>query len=568
MSNSSSQSDYRKRYLIIIFIVFLALTLRLVNLGNFEVAGDEGSYAIRGIGWNDFMVSTTMTTPWNWFFGQKLPSWTQLSFFDHPPLHFASIWLVSHLLGISLWTVRLSAVIFGTLSVLLLMLICYRLGWPKIAPWVGLWLAVLPWHVWISRQAQQESQLIFLIFLTIYLLLKIDNKKIYYWILTGIVIGAAILTKYSAIVISPLILWYFFQRKWYKKVNFWLLVLTVLIVISPVIFYNLKMDQARGHFDLQLARLLHQDQSIDWPANVQQLIQGGPADFLSFGSQIIEGVRIIAVLIIILGLVIGFSQRPKFFIKNIFLTYGMLLLVIVIVSLTLADRVRGTVIIPFLSLTFGISLQLLPQKFKTNIILPTLAIIILLPATFNLYGNDLNWPNYLGGSFKPEDKGFLVWEKWLEENQPAEQKIIHFSSLNQWAERLYQLTLFSQEPIIIFDYRFNWFALNWHFLRHSFYTTNYAVIHPAVFVNFLVSDPELSKKLADKKIIYVQAEEISRDFKIRPDEQTELFDSILKLFISEQKIEPEILKNTEDQQVAKIWSLRWKPSIKIIGQND
>ena len=65
----------KKHQLIIIFIFLLALSLRLINLGSFEVSGDEGSYIIRAIGWNDFMVSTTMTTPWTMSVRRRSAGW-------------------------------------------------------------------------------------------------------------------------------------------------------------------------------------------------------------------------------------------------------------------------------------------------------------------------------------------------------------------------------------------------------------------------------------------------------------------------------------------------------------
>jgi len=552
-----------KKYILLGFILFLALGLRLYNLGGFEVTGDEGSYAYRGIGWNDFMVSTTMNTPWNWFIDQNLPLWTQLSFFDHPPLHFAAIWLSTHLLGISLLTVRLPSAIFGVLSVLMIILIFYRFGWEKIGLWSGLFLAVLPWHIWISRQAQQESLLIFLILFIIYLILGIDNKKAPYWLITGIVIGLAFLTKYSAVVIIPLLIWYFFSKKWYKEPKFWLLALSTLIVVSPVIIYNLKFYQLRGHFDLQFSRLLHQNLSKDWPANVQMIVQGSTADFKSWPLLINQWLSLGGVLIIIIGLINGIFSHSKILREKWFWGYGLLAIGITIAAITSFDSIRGSVLIPFFLLAFGLSLKLLPQRFKINLILPIIALLILLPAVINIYGDYLNWPSYLSGSFKPADNGFIAWEKWLAEKNPAQLKPIHFSSINEWAQRLYDLTLETEEPIILFDHRFNWFALNWHFLRHSFYTTNYPVIHPTIFMNFLLNDPKLPQKLVNKKIIYLQNLDYNRGAKSIEDEQTKLFDALINHLIDKQKVQSTLIVNSHDENVAEIWQLEWDANIKL-----
>lgn len=552
-------AENKKHQFIIIFIFLLALTLRLINLGSFEVSGDEGSYIVRAIGWNDFLVSTTLQTPWNWYLGQDLPFWTQLSFFDHPPLHFATIWLSTHLFGINLWAARLPAVIFGALSVLLIMLIFYRFSQTKAAFLSGLFLAILPWHIWISRQAQQESLLIFLILLTIYLLININDKKIYYWLITGLVIGAAILTKYSAIIIFPLVVWYFFKKKWHKNLNFWFLVLTTLIIIFPVIFYNLKMYQLRGHFDLQFARLLNQNMEKDWPVNVQMITQGGIKDIVSLPWLLIKWSGIGTILLIIIGLISGFLKKEKKSIEDLFLSYGMLIIGLIMAGLTLVDPIRAAIVIPFLILSFGRSLNSLPEKFKINLILPIIVILFLVPSLINIYGDYLNYPNYLAASFKPTQKGFMEWEKWLAENQPYQTKPIHYSSLNQWAQHLYELTLDTKKPIIIFDHRFDWFALNWHFLRHTFYTTNYPVLHPTLFINFLMTDQELSDKLINKEIIYVQSstQELSGE-KTWSDDQTKKFNEIFNNLIAKQNPKPEIIKDKNNQELAKIWLIKWE----------
>lgn len=157
----------------------------------------------------------------------------------------------------------------------------------------------------------------------------------------------------------------------------------------------------------------------------------------------------------------------------------------------------------------------------------------------------------------------MNWEKWLKENQMPKQKPIHFTSMNNWAQRLYDLVLETEKPIIFFDHRFNWFALNWHFLRHSFYTTNYAVIHPTVFINFLMNDSELTKKLTNKKIIYIQSVTTETSDKPVTDKQTKLFDAIISYLIEKQKVEPEIITNNQNRPLAKIWQLEWQPSIEI-----
>lgn len=244
-------------FLFLFLILLIAISLRFWNLSRADVLTDEILIAFRSIGYIDFFSSPYQTTPWEWF--SDIPNWARLSFHDHPPL----VFLVQHvsfkLLGQNLIALRLPFVLAGVASVFLLYLVGKKLFNEKIGLIAALLLAVSSYHVWISRIGLQESIVIFLTLLCFYLfLMALENNQHWRW---GIGLGLALLTKYTAIVLIPIFGVYIllFKRSIFKDKRFWLAVIIAIIIFSPVLIYNLKLYQARGHFDLQFSYLFGQE---------------------------------------------------------------------------------------------------------------------------------------------------------------------------------------------------------------------------------------------------------------------------------------------------------------------
>ncbi|MAF13928.1 MAG: hypothetical protein CMI53_03475 [Parcubacteria group bacterium] len=250
------------RYFAILFlIVILAGVLRFYDLDRADVINDEVIIGFRSIGLIDFFSSPYQTTPWEWF--SDVPTWAKISFHDHPPL----IFLIQHLsfliFGQTIFALRLPFVLAGIGSVLLLYFIGKQLFNKQIGIIASLLLAVSSYHVWVSRTGLQESMVIFFSLLAFYFFIKvIDSHKYYQW---GIVLGLTLLTKHTALILLPIFFSYllFFKRTVFKDKRFWLAILLIAILFSPVIIYNLKLYQARGYFDLQYSYLFNQEVP-DW----------------------------------------------------------------------------------------------------------------------------------------------------------------------------------------------------------------------------------------------------------------------------------------------------------------
>lgn len=247
--------------LILLLILILAGFLRFYGLGKADVITDEALISFRAIGYIDFFVSPYQTTPYEWF--SDIPTWAKLSFHDHPPLIFIIQNFFFKLFGQTLFALRIPFALAGLFSVWLLYLIGKKLFSQQVGLLASLFLAVSSYHVWISRIGLQESVVIVLSLLTFYLFLKaLDNQQHWRW---GLALGLAMLAKYTAGILLPLFLIYLliYHRSVFKDKRFWLAVILLILVFSPVLIYNLNLYAQRGHFDLQLSYLLGQKVS-EW----------------------------------------------------------------------------------------------------------------------------------------------------------------------------------------------------------------------------------------------------------------------------------------------------------------
>ncbi len=253
-----------KKYFTVRNLLFLILVaaflLRFWGIWNQDILGDEAADAFRAVGYIDYLGTNFQTQPIDWYKNQPLPFWTKLSFHDLPPLAI----LIEHwffkIFGDSLLVARLPAAILGTFSALLIFWIAKEFFGEPIAILSAAIFGVGGGMVWIFRTSLLEPFLLFFIFLNIWAFLQFLKKpKLWWWF--GLTLGMVALTKYTGFFLVPLYFAYLLvqERKILKDWRFYGAFFIALLVLSPVIVYNLYLYQARGHFDLQLAYLFHQN---------------------------------------------------------------------------------------------------------------------------------------------------------------------------------------------------------------------------------------------------------------------------------------------------------------------
>ncbi|PIT92337.1 MAG: hypothetical protein COU08_02915 [Candidatus Harrisonbacteria bacterium CG10_big_fil_rev_8_21_14_0_10_42_17] len=374
-----------KRYLLLGILVTAAI-LRLWNVHQGDPLGDEVLYAFRAVGLVDFDEAEFQTTPLEWFDpstssgqvlesyvlnagGEPIPAWTNVSFHDHPPLVFWIQHFFIKLLGENTFAFRLPSVIFGVLSVYVL----YLLGTLLYSRSIGLLsagiLAVTLNHVFISRVGLQESYVIFFMLLASYYFVRALQRGKFF-VFVGITLGLGLLTKFTIFILVPIFLTYllFVRRGAFRSRFFWIGVFVAFALFSPVIYYNIQLYLAVGHFDFQFSFLFGQDPAI-WqiaPGKDIGTISERISDFLPnlIGSH--SWVFLLVVLSGFVAFLVSLALRGT----SVLQRYGFMVLSFIwlfLMILVIGPGVRFlTMLMPFMALVVSMFLLSVERFFFMN----------------------------------------------------------------------------------------------------------------------------------------------------------------------------------------------------------
>lgn len=267
-------------------ILFLAAVLRLSFLSRGDVVNDEAFYGFRGIGMMDFDEAPLQPTPLEWM-DPNAPFWTKLSFHDHPPLVFLAQHFSMAVFGANNFGMRFPSAVLGIMAVWLVYLLGKRLFSERAGLFSALIYAITVNAGYISRLGLQESYVVLFMLLALYIFLKaLENPpsppaggsgrasgKYFIWL--GVVLGLAFLTKYTLFILVPIFLIHLliYRRDAFKNKDLWLGAAVAVLIFSPVIFYNFKLYQLKGHFDFQISYLLKQN-TPDWQVEPGKEIGG------------------------------------------------------------------------------------------------------------------------------------------------------------------------------------------------------------------------------------------------------------------------------------------------------
>tara|TARA_Y100000310_G_C20695451_1_gene825389 strand:- start:3770 stop:5479 length:1710 start_codon:yes stop_codon:yes gene_type:complete len=505
---------YRKY--ILAAIIILAAFLILFRLTMADIQHDDAIYSFRGVDYFDYVDSQLQTTPITWF--GSIPWWSRLSFHDAPPLVFLIQFIFFKLFGISVLASRLPFALAGIGSVFLVYLLAKQLYNEKVALLASLVLAVSSFHVWLSKIGYLEPIAIFFILLTLYLFLKgLKNNKLFIWF--GVALGLTMLTKYTIAFIFPAIFLYLLIKNRKVLINkyFVIAIVIAVLIFSPVLFYNYKVWQTRGHFDLQLAGLFGQDMS-DWPGMSGGAISGEYLQqaksvwqqFSSSYSLSLYLVLIVSLVYILINLTLKFKDN-----KNLFLILLLFFATVQFAFVGVNDRFIS-LFIPFLAITVAVGLVKLydftiaqsgltiVKKFAYIIVLTVLLLTELLyTVNTNILREPIGQPGKHFSNNRWENTGFNQLEKHLVENGYFDfkgiRKITDSDELG-----LYQEDLIGSD-VFIYDGNLNWFSVLWYFSRWKVYSDY--IIASAPDIGFVLGDIdwfEFFKENGVKNVFFVK----------------------------------------------------------------
>ncbi|MEK9180956.1 MAG: glycosyltransferase family 39 protein [Patescibacteria group bacterium] len=253
--NKEASKSKEKYFFWLIFVA--AFGFRFWGLNSFEMQQDPALNSMRALGWFDFLVGVGQTSPLVWF--GHIPWWGNLSFHDHPPVSFFLQFLTFKIFGDHTFTAFLPFLLAGVLTAAAIFIFIKKFKTFSAAFFSALLFAFSSYSVWASRTGYLEGLELFFIILSILFLLSYvfykKSKYLYYWAAAATL---AVLTKYTAIFLFPAAILFLLlsERRVFKTKAFLLSLILILVILAPVIVYNIEVFLARGHFDAAFSSMV------------------------------------------------------------------------------------------------------------------------------------------------------------------------------------------------------------------------------------------------------------------------------------------------------------------------
>jgi hypothetical protein len=184
-----------------------------------------------------------------------------LSYFDHPPMAAYTIALFTWIGGDSSFFIRIGSVIYALGTMMLLYRITERLFKNSAPLHVILCMACTILFSMGATVMTPDVPFIFFWTLIVYFLVILRiTQQARYWYFSGAALGFALLSKYTAVLIVPGILFYLLfsrqNRKWLRSAHPYLSVGLAILIFSPVILWNAQNEWAS--FLFQSSRRVHE----------------------------------------------------------------------------------------------------------------------------------------------------------------------------------------------------------------------------------------------------------------------------------------------------------------------
>jgi len=203
------------------------------------------------------------------------------AFTQYPPMMDSAIAMYFNALGPSVFSARLVSVTFSLLTIAVLFILVSRTYDRKIALLSCVFLATMPGFIWLSNLALTETMLEFFFVASLLCFVYwVETNKTTAILLSGLLLGAAFLTKYQGLVAGLVMLvslpFVLFRNKFKAKI--WklpLLVAAAALFIIPMILYLNSSGMLSQWLQLlvQGADMQAQAHSTQYPAPVFYLVE-------------------------------------------------------------------------------------------------------------------------------------------------------------------------------------------------------------------------------------------------------------------------------------------------------
>ena len=231
MTDDRKQQTYRSAFWL---LLAAATVFRLFIAGRFGLGVDEAHYVLYA----------------------RHPAW---GYFDHPPM-VAFLVGLTNLLGTSAFYVRLGPILCSAGSVILVRLLALALYRDeRVAFWSLALLLLMPIHHLLAVALLPDDALnLFWCGALVTAWLAMRDGKWSLWLLTGVLFGGALLSKYHAVLLPACLLCYVVfspsQRHWLRRPHPYVAGLVGLLVFMPNIVWNAQHDWISYAFQLAHGR--------------------------------------------------------------------------------------------------------------------------------------------------------------------------------------------------------------------------------------------------------------------------------------------------------------------------
>lgn len=236
-----------KSWILLLLVLGLAFFLRIYKVTAVppSLNWDEVS-----IGYNAYSILKTGRDEWGKFLPLHFESYGE---YKLPAQIYASIPGIA-VFGLNPFGVRITPVLYGTLTVLLLFFLSQELFKNKyISLLSALLLAISPWHIQLTRASFESSFSVFWVVMGIWFLIKGLKGNKYWWIVSVVPYAISVYTYNSARVFAPLFIFvvgltyikYFLKN---LRTTF-LAILLFMVMMVPLIPF-IRSGEATARFKL------------------------------------------------------------------------------------------------------------------------------------------------------------------------------------------------------------------------------------------------------------------------------------------------------------------------------
>lgn len=477
-------------FIVLGIVAVVGLVLRLVNVNAFTVNGDGAHYAYRALGWFDYMGSLSQTTPIQWF--TTAPGWSFLSFRDAPPLVFLIQHLFFGVFGNSTAVLRLPGIL-SALAVAVLVFFVVKKYHGEVAGYVSaLVMSISSFAVWNSLSGNLEAVEILFITLTLLTFLKfVEKPHLSRWLYAfAFTLALSILCKYTAIFLIPatglfLVLWQkpilkdlFATKTGWRKVVVSLVLF--LVVLSPIIVYNIKSFATRGHFDAALSSMVGMHPQ-DFGLISSRGASFDPGTFVDIAVNLFNsnsvGFLTLAVLSMLFVLYRVVRKQASDLEKILLTSFGFMFLMFAFAGS--AERWL-VIVMPLWAMSVAILARevVLMSRGKIGeigsvIIVGIFSLVFLAEGFYSVNTNVLAVPvlraPWFYASNRFYDDGMANLEKYLREHILSDTKYLGRPDKVKDISAL-PVELVKGRNIVIYDDRTKWFPFMWYFNKYRTYS--------------------------------------------------------------------------------------------------